>query len=193
MRQTHAILTLICLLLALPGCKRKVIDTGNSVSPRGGSVTPSPTTTTTTQTSPTVAHQEALRVLGPIDEPDAKVRRARPASPAGKADAMSDEQKAALARAATEKAVSAAIGVRAGQLQRCYESTSTQAASVKVKLRVHRRGYVLDTTITGCNDRARACMAGVLQQMQVSGMQTDSVTVERTFNFRARTVIKHVK
>ena len=192
MRPIDIVLTLLVLLLSLPGCKRKVISSKNSVSPRGVAVAQDPVATS--EPSPTAVNQEALRLLGPIDSPDARVRRGnRPAVPRGTPDAMSDEQKAALARAATEKAVSAAIGARAGQLQQCYEATSNAAAAVKVQLRVHSGGYVLDTTITGCNDQARGCMAAILQKIRVSGVQGDSITVNRVFNFRERKVIRYTK
>ncbi len=191
MKTTSAVLLLAVLALT-PACKEKVIDTSH-LSPRTPVAAPH-TSPVTTQTSPTVTHQQALAALGPIDEPDAKApRRRSPAAPAAKLDAMSDEQKAAMARAATERAVSAAIGARVAQLRRCYEATSTAAASVKVSLRVHRRGYVLDATVTGCNDQARSCMTALLKQVRVTGMQTDTVTVQRTFNFRERKVIHVVK
>ena len=192
MKRTQTYLSLLVLILTLPSCKEKVID--SSTSPGRPIATPAPVVGTTTETSPTVANQEALRLLGPIDDPDASPRgRRRPAAPTGPVDAMSNAQKAALALAASEKAVSAAISARARALQQCYESTTTTGAKVNVRIRVHRQGYVLDTTITGCNDRARACMAGVLQQMRISGMQTDSITAERTFNFRERKVIKYTR
>lgn len=189
MKTTH-VFPLLALLLLTPACKEKVIDTSH-MSPR--QPVASPTSPITTETSPTVNHQQALAALGPIDEPDAKAPRRRPVAPAAKLDAMSDEQKAALARAATEQAVSAAITARVGQLQRCYEATSTAAAAVKVSLRVHRQGYVLDATVTGCNDQARSCMITLLKQLRVTGMQTDTVTVQRTFNFRERKVTHVVK
>ena len=175
----------------LPACKERVISSKNAVSPRAHTSVAAPTTV---ETSPTVANQEALRLLGPIDDPDASQRGQLPSSvPTGTPDAMSNAQKAALARAGTEKAVTAAISARVTQLQRCYESTATAAATVKVSIRVQRSGYVLDATVTGCNDQARSCMVNLLKQMRVSGVQTDTITVQRTFNFRERKVIRYTK
>ena len=189
---------MLVLVFALAGCKRSADPHSSAVSP---SRRPDPVvrvstpTTGTTEQSPTAAAQEAIRLLGPVDSPDASVRSGAAVSPDEVVpdNSEEEEEKKRKALAATEKAVTAAITARVAQLRACYERTSTGSTTVKVRIRVHRQGYVLDTTITGCNDAARNCMSGVLGQMRVSGMQTDTLTVERTFNLRARSVIRVTK
>lgn len=186
-------LTLIPILLlagtlTLNACKRKAAPEV-SVSPR---TTQAVAASGEPEQSPEQESQAAISALGPIEEPDAKVKAA-PAPPAAADDTAAKEAAAARAMAATQQAVTAALRQRMPQLKACYQRTSTGTSALKVKLRVHRQGYILDTTISGANSAADSCMKGVLSNMQVSGVQTDSLTVERTLNFSATRVIRQVK
>lgn len=93
--------------------------------------------------------------------------------------------KADKAQAATEKAVNATLGAALPQMKPCFDKFGAPSGSVSISVRVHRSGYVTSSSATGVNADVSNCLDGVLRKLRVSDVQTDSITVTRTFKFRS--------
>lgn len=177
---------LMSCALVLPGCKGNKDPAQNprvpvSASPQNAIPSPS-------RATPQQEYDEAMRVLGPADDdetPDAGVARTEPSGPSVE-EQKAEEERRQKARAATEKAVNDALGTVLPRLRGCLAKAEGSSGAASVKLRVHRQGYVLDSTVDGVDYEARSCIRGVLGSLRVSGVQTDTVTVERRFDFRKK-------
>lgn len=178
--------SLLVPLLALlaQGCERAPAMAGAN---NRGSQSQAPTSAARTR-SPQDEAREALQALGPVDPPEAAVARAAPRARAAAPSDPGLENRRRQARAATERAVTAALSSHLDQIKACYQSTSKDGARIKITMRVHRQGYVLDSSVQGVNSDAAGCISRLLGQIKVAGVQTDNtISVTRTVDLRATT------
>jgi hypothetical protein len=106
------------------------------------------------------------------------------ASPAARPDAMSDATVALLKRRDTELAVSRSLGAMRSTLEACYNREATGPTSLRLTLRLHHTGRVLDANVTGVPASARRCMLRALDQVRVPGVKTDNITITRDLQFK---------
>ena len=104
-------------------------------------------------------------------------------TPAGSSDDASVEDPALVARAATEAALDRALQGQSDALRRCYVAAGASGGASTIRLRVHRTGYVVSSSVDVADERVRRCVTGVLSRVRVSDMKTDSIEVERTLRF----------
>lgn len=100
-------------------------------------------------------------------------------------DALGDDSERAEraemeARQRTEAAVDGAIKRAFALFQRCYQTHQGGSTPAVLKFRLHRSGYVVNPEVTTGKDRLDACLRGVLSEVRVTGVETESLTIERT-------------
>ncbi|MCB9557675.1 MAG: hypothetical protein H6707_16315 [Deltaproteobacteria bacterium] len=125
--------------------------------------------------------------------PDAALRQKTPAvvrSAEASADGgvLSDAalaaNKAARARARAESAVNRTLNAARPRLTACFSQNAPTRVGVSqadVEIRVHRSGYVMRSTVSGVPAEVSNCIDGVLRQLHVTGVETDSISVKRSF------------
>jgi hypothetical protein len=190
-----AVIVVMTITAWMVGCKKKA-PPPPPPKPAWMQTTPSPPEPGTDESDPTPAPQidkETAWVLGEdasTEKPDAAVRQVRPGPKGIKpgeryatdADIAAFEAKKALA--ATEKAATNTLNSTAPQLKSCFERHGTGTVNATVSIRVHRSGHVMTSSVSGVNDAVRNCVQNILNDLKVDGVQTDSVTVQRTFKFK---------
>jgi hypothetical protein len=137
-----------------------------------------------------VVSKETRWALGPEDAgPKPKPAVGKPAVSAKTLAVSTDADiakfKADKAQAETEKAVNATLGAALPQMKPCFDKFGAPTGSVSISVRVHRSGYVNSSSTTGVNADVSTCLDGVLRKLKVTGVQTDSITVTRTFKFKS--------
>ncbi|MCC6749558.1 MAG: hypothetical protein IT371_17975 [Deltaproteobacteria bacterium] len=183
MRTAHSYLLLGCasLLGVAAGCSRRDATSAANLPPAQELPTTPPA-----GAAPQV--RVAGRPVARVPRGDAGVpdRGASPRSADAGADGETAEAREARLRAETERSVSAALNGAQPKLKDCYDrSGATTSGAATVRLRVHRSGYVMDADAEGLSDGARSCVTNVLRGLHVPGVQTDSLTVQRTFHFQS--------
>lgn len=91
---------------------------------------------------------------------------------------------AVLARRAVEDEVDRLLQGATDRLVRCFEGRSGRSTEAKLRLRVHRSGYVLEPEVDGADQATRACLAGVVEGLRVTQPLGDSLALERTLRLR---------
>lgn len=185
--------TLTALTVGMMGCKKKAPPP--PPKPAWMQRSPGQARPGSNETQPTSwpqINKETAWVLGEdasTKTPDAAARQVR-TGPKGikpgerfatDADVAAFEAKKALA--ATERAASNTLNSTAPRLKSCFDRHGTGSANATVSIRVHRSGHVMTSNVSGVNDAVRNCVQNILNNLQVSGVQTDSITVQRTFKF----------
>lgn len=181
------------MLLTLPGCKRKQDNGGSAgglLSPAAGEVSAEDVE----EVLESPEEDEVLRALGPAkfenEEPDAGAAPFRTRAAAQAAQDEEEEARRAAEEKArkeltdTEKAVNAALNKVLPQLRRCYERGGSGASSSTVSLRVHRQGYIINSSVDGASSAVNGCIQELLGNVRVQGVKTDTITVKRKFSFR---------
>ncbi len=120
-------------------------------------------------------------------KPDASPRVTKPAPvdaavARGRTDAQVAAERAARARATTEKAVDAGLNQAKGRLQACFRQHGASSGEVKIQLRL-RSGYVTTAGVSGVGGPVATCLDGVLRGLKFSGVANQSATIDRTFKF----------
>jgi hypothetical protein len=121
-------------------------------------------------------------------EPDAAVTDAGTdgaGTGAAPTDAAPDLDPRVIALQQTQQAINRALDAAQQRITACVTLPPGQKLSARVSVRVHRSGHVLEANVSNVPDRVAPCIRNVIQALKVSGMQTDSLTVQRTFNFSA--------
>ncbi|MBK8480488.1 MAG: hypothetical protein IPL40_04865 [Proteobacteria bacterium] len=72
------------------------------------------------------------------------------------------------------------------RLTACFGPGRSVKAEAKLRLRVHRSGYVMEPEVAGADDALRACLVGVVSGLRVTQPLSDSVTLERTLRVQRR-------
>lgn len=117
----------------------------------------------------------------PVDAsaPSAKNKKKRVAT-----DADIAAQKAAMERYVTEKAINQTLNTALPTLRACFQRHRATVGELQIKIRVHRSGHVLEARASGQGSAVNACVEHSLNRLRVSGVKTDTLTVERRFTFR---------
>jgi hypothetical protein len=190
-RATALILIAVAVLpMGLLGCKKKPPEQPVAVSPADQPAAPTAAPGATPQPTPTGQPSwPAPKWPAPWPDqgrpPDLAVpAKAPPGQPRKIAtDADLAAYKAAMERAHTEEAVNVALNGAMPSLKACMDRHSQAAGDVRVSLRVHRSGHVISADISGPSSETQVCLERALRSVRVVGVQTDSITVQRTFKF----------
>jgi hypothetical protein len=185
----------------MAGCKDDppqqppIHGSGPAIAPSTAAPTASPGTRGTDPGAAVnrVVSKETRWALGPEDAgPKDAGPKPVASKPAGSAktvavstDADIAKFKADKAQAETEKAVNATLGAALPQLKPCFDKYGAPSGDVSISVRVHRSGYVNSSSATGVNADVSTCLDGILRKLKVNGVQTDSITVTRTFKFKS--------
>lgn len=125
-------------------------------------------------------HQQAPNDVGP--RPDARMTKVVKGKPIS-TDADIAAFKEAKAKQETEKAVEASVNGVLDKVKGCFQQHNAAPGQRTLKVRVHRSGRVLSSNVSGVSGEVNRCIEGVLSQLHVSGMQTDTIDVERKLNY----------
>lgn len=80
----------------------------------------------------------------------------------------------------SEKLVIAVVEGRLSAVKACMDRQSLPAGDYGFRVRVHRSGRVLSASIPGVNADTDRCIQDALGGLQISGMKTDTIDVQRT-------------
>jgi len=110
-------------------------------------------------------------------------------SAAGAGDAGEDVDPRAEAQRETIRAFDQALQRMTGKLKSCYERTPGAAGEAKLRLRLHRSGYLISPGVSGVPNAVRSCLQDILKGMRVSGVKTDeTITIERSLRISKKPV-----
>jgi hypothetical protein len=174
---------------ALAGCKKKVEEPPDDPTARWGPATKN------VQAEPQKSPHRARVITAqnrwavPKYDAGAKPDAPRP-KPKGKGktiavatDADIAKYREEKARAETEKAVNTTLSAALPRMKPCFDRHGAASGDVVVRVRVHRSGYVMSSSVSGVSGEVQSCLDGVLRSLKVSNVQTDSISVERVFKF----------
>lgn len=91
-----------------------------------------------------------------------------------------------LARRAVDDEVDRLLHGLTDRLLGCFGRQAGPRAEARLRIRVHRSGYVMAPEVSGADDAVRACLAGVVSGLRVTQPLADSVTLERTLRTQRR-------
>lgn len=91
-----------------------------------------------------------------------------------------------LARRALNDEVDRLLHGVTERLTACFGPGRASQSEAKLRLRVHRSGYVMEPEVAGANDAVRACLVGVVSGLRVTQPLGESVTLERTLRVQRR-------
>ena len=172
---------------ALVGCKKKVEEPPDDPTARWGPATKN--AQAEPQKTPPRARiiTKENRWAVPKYDAGAKPDAPRP-KPKGKTIAVATDADIAKyredkARAETEKAVNTTLSAALPRMKPCFDRHGAASGDVVVRVRVHRSGYVMSSSVSGVSGEVQSCLDGVLRSLKVSNVQTDSISVERVFKF----------
>jgi hypothetical protein len=190
MRARLTMSLIVLMIVSFAACKKRQVSSAAEVAVSPVS-NPSSAPEVAVSGDEVLADDEEERYVARVDEADASVadqasgsldgaRSADPVADGG--EPLSEEEVALRARQRTEAALDKQLEAAFDQMRRCFAQGGLRREITKATLRfrLHRSGYLVNPDVDAGDREVNACLVQVLDQVRVAGVETDSLSIERT-------------